>query len=65
VLVGLAVLQLIKYRKGRKDERNTEEEDIFDTYKSYWKTKRDSGGILGQGSLFSPTDEKIGRRANI
>src|SRR5579862_414635 len=62
VLVGLIVWQVLKNRKGRKNMKDADEEDILETYTKYWKSKRNSGGIVGQESMFSPIDEKIGRR---
>jgi hypothetical protein len=59
--VGFVVWRV---RKHQADEnRKIDEEDIFEAYTSYWKTKRNSGGIVGQGNISSPLDEKVGRNS--
>ena len=63
-LVGLVVWQVIKYRK-RRNRKAVDEEDVLDAYTKYWKTKRNSGGIIGQGNVISPMDEKFGRGSYI
>jgi hypothetical protein len=46
-------------------EKDIDEEDIIEAYTKYWKTKRDSGGIVGKAYISSPLDEKMGRRSYI
>jgi hypothetical protein len=59
-LVGLIVWRVRKYLAKKKA---ADEEDIFEAYSSYWKTKRGSGGIVGQMHITSPLDEKMGRKS--
>jgi hypothetical protein len=65
-LVGLVIWRVRKYRNG-KDQQDDDEEDIIEAYAKYWKTKqkRNSGGIVGRGNISSPFDEKMGRRSYI
>jgi hypothetical protein len=65
-LVGLVVWRVRKYRNG-KNQQDDDEEDIIEAYAKYWKTKqkRDSGGIVGRGNISSPFDEKMGRGSYI
>jgi len=61
VLVGLVVWRVRKHQADKN--KKIDEEDIFEAYTSYWKTKRNSGGIIGQGKISSPIDEKEGRNS--
>jgi hypothetical protein len=65
-LVGLVIWRVRKYRNG-KNQQDDDEEDIIEAYAKYWKTKqkRNSGGIVGRGNISSPFDEKMGRRSYI
>jgi hypothetical protein len=65
-LVGLLIWRVRKYRNG-KNQQDDDEEDIIEAYAKYWKTKqkRNSGGIVGRGNISSPFDEKMGRRSYI
>jgi hypothetical protein len=60
-LVGMVVWRVRKHRANRKNA--TDEEDALEFYSSYWKTKRNSNGIVGRGNIniSSPLDEKVGR----
>ena len=59
-LVGLIIWRVRKYRAA-KNEKDIDEEDIIEAYTKYWKTKRNSGGIVGKGFISSPLDDKMGR----
>lgn len=61
VLVGLVVWRVRKHQADKI--KKIDEEDIFEAYTSYWKTKRNSGGIVGQGNISSPLGEKEGRNS--
>jgi hypothetical protein len=61
VLVGLVVWRVRKHQADKN--KKIDEEDIFEAYTSYWKTKRNSGGIVGHGKVSSPLDEKEGRNS--
>lgn len=65
-LIGLLIWRIKKYRMHNRNETDIDdEEDIIEAYTKYWKTKRNSGGIVGQGNISSPYDEKMGRRSYI
>jgi hypothetical protein len=60
-LVGLIIWRVRKYRAAKRNEKDIDEEDIIEAYTKYWKTKRNSGGIVGKGFISSPLDDKMGR----
>src|SRR5579862_125261 len=64
-LVGLVIWRVRKSRIAKRMEKDIDEEDIIEAYTKYWKTKRDSGGIVGKAYISSPLDEKMGRRSYI
>jgi len=56
----VVIWRVCKYRASKKS-KDVDEEDIFEAYSNYWKTKRNSGGIVDKGNILSVRDEKVGR----
>jgi len=63
--VGFIVWRVRKHHAAKRHEKDIDEEDIIEAYTKYWKTKRNSGGIVGRGNISSPLDDKMGRGSYI